>query len=237
MDLPDPERSTLFNAGTEALRFNAPLGDRRAEDLAGELGRLGPRSVVDLGCGRGELARVVAARLINAAVVGVDTDRSAIECARRLTVEAGLEGRVRFDVADAADWSGQVDAAICVGAAHAFGGPRALLGRLTELVPAGAALVADGVWEADPDPWCVETFGDLPSGADGLTSMAEAAGWAVVSVGLSTQAEWDAFEEAWLAGVRSVGTATAEAFADERSREYQDRYRGVLGFCWLVLNR
>lgn len=237
MDLTDEVRSTLLGAGAEALRFNAPLSGERAEELVDRLGRLGLRTVVDLGCGRGELARLVAARLPDTAVVGVDTDPSAIESARRLTSNAGLERKVRFEIGDAASWSEPVDAAVCVGASHAFGGPAALLGRLADLIPAGAALVADGVWESDPDSWCVETFGDLPRRAEGLAAMAGAAGWTVVEAGLSTRSEWDTFEAGWVEGVRSVETPTAFAFADERARQYQNRYRGVLGFCWLVLNR
>lgn len=237
MKPPGDERPTLFDAGAAALRFNAPLGDGRAVELIKALRRRSARSVVDLGCGRGELARLIANEWERATVVGVDVDEKAIDGARRQAAVAGLDDRVRFAVEDAAAWSGPVDAAICIGASHAFGGPAELFARLANVVPGGMALVGDGVWETEPDGWCLDTFGELPQGPDGLASMAEAAGWTVLDAALSTRDEWDAFEGAWIAGVRSVGTPAAHAFADERTRQYYDRYRGVLGFCWLVLSR
>lgn len=80
-------------------------------------------------------------------------------------------------------------------------------------------------------------MGRLPQGSAGLASMVEARRWTVLDAALSTRNEWDAFEGGWVAAVRSVGTPAAHGFADERAREYHDRYRGVLGFCWLVLSR
>ncbi len=235
VDGTDDDMSRLFGAGAEALRFNAPLGDERCDRLVGDLRRLGATSVVDLGCGRGELARMVASGLPEATVVGVDISIEAVEAARRLTTDAAIGDRVRFEVGDAATWSGAVDAAVCVGSSHAFGGPRQMFNRLADLVPGGGAVVGDGVWESTPTGWCRDNLGDHPDGPEALAAMAEAVGWTVDSSELSTQAEWDAFEGAWVAGVRSVGTAAAQAFADQREREYREHYRGVLGFCWLVL--
>jgi ubiquinone/menaquinone biosynthesis C-methylase UbiE len=57
---------------------------------------------LDLGCGTGKAARVLAARYPEAEVVGVDLARAMIEEARAL-LPAELEGRVRFEVADASD--------------------------------------------------------------------------------------------------------------------------------------
>lgn len=126
---------------------------------------------------------------------------------------------------------------MCVGASHAFSGPAGLLSRLADLVSTGAALIGDGVWSDDPDPWCSAVFGELPRGVDGLAALAEAAGWTVVTADQSTQDEWDTFEETWVAGVRSIGTAAADAFAGQRERGYRDRYRTVLGFAWLMVTR
>ena len=72
-------------------------------------------------------------------------------------------------------------------------------------------------------------------GSDGLVSEAENAGWTVVETGLSTLEEWDAFESGWTKGVQTVGTDAATQFAMEREAEYQ-RYRGTLGFSWLLLD-
>ena len=237
MDLSDDDRATLFRAGSDALRFNAPLGDDRARALVDELGRRGVRSVVDLGCGRGGLARLVTVRLDGVSVTGVDADADAVTAARTSAAEAGLGDRVRFEVGDAATWCEPVDAAIAVGVSHAFGGPAAQFARLANLAASGIALVGDGVWETEPDAWCLTNLGEQPTGAGGLAALAEAAGWTVLAADLSTQDEWDAFEGGWVAGVRSVGSPVAEAFAAERERQYREHYRGVLAFCWLVLTR
>ena len=52
---------------------------------------------------------------------------------------------------------------------------------------------------------------------------------------MSTLAEWDAFEAGWRAGLEASGDAEAVAFAAQRRREYEDGYRGAIGFSWLVL--
>ena len=79
-------------------------------------------------------------------------------------------------------------------------------------------------------------FGDLPAGPDVLAELAATAGWTVVEHGHSSLEEWDDFELGWIAGVRSLGTPEAMAFADQRLRDYRS-YRGVLGFGWLYLTR
>jgi SAM-dependent methyltransferase len=231
----DPTRR-LAEAGADHLVYNAPLSPHRAEALVDRVLRGGVRAVVDLGCGKGELARVVARRVEDVRVVGVELDAGLVERARRLTEAESLADRVTFDVGDAAEWVGNVDAAVCIGASHAFGGTSPMLDLLAVVVGSGAALIGEGYWAESPTEWCLETFGELPDGMDGLVTASAEAGWTVDLAESSTLAEWDAFEHGWREGVRGVGTPEAAAFADEREGEYQD-YRGVLGFGWLVLRR
>lgn len=236
MEIPDDDVRAFLKTGADTLTFNSPLGMRRASALVDRLAEFSPDSVVDLGCGRGNLARAIAVALPNATVVGVDTDTQAIEQAQARAVADRLDHRLRFETADAALWPGPADATICVGASHAFGGTAGMLQRLSHIVPQGIAAIGEGVWNQDPDPWCLETFGHLPAGPDALVAEAVSAGWSILEQGMSTLAEWDAFEHGWIAGVRSIGTESATAFARQREHEYQ-RYRNVLGFCWLVLRR
>lgn len=58
------------------------------------------RAALDLGTGTGKAARLLAQRYPEASVVGVDIASAMIEQARAL-LPAELEGRVRFEVADA----------------------------------------------------------------------------------------------------------------------------------------
>jgi SAM-dependent methyltransferase len=78
--------------GPEAL---APL--ERALDQVAEV-----RAALDVGTGTGKAARLVAARYPQAQVVGVDLAPAMVEEACRL-LPPGLDSRVRFDVADAAE--------------------------------------------------------------------------------------------------------------------------------------
>lgn len=78
--------------GPEALApLNAAL--ERVESVS---------TALDLGCGTGKAARVLAARYPEADVVGVDIAPAMIEEARAL-LPAELAARVRFQVADASD--------------------------------------------------------------------------------------------------------------------------------------
>ncbi len=238
-DRSDDDRARLMAAGAAAVAHNAPLGPDRARGLVDHLARRHVRTVVDLGCGRGALACLVATRLPAVTVTGVDIAPDHLTEARRSAADRGLASRVRFVEADAASWTPadrRPDAVVCVGAGHALGGPGPLLAHLATMAPGGTAVVGDGVWTAAPDDWCRATFGDLPAGPDGLAALAVDAGWTVAAADVSTLDEWDAFERGWVGGVRSIGTPTALDFAREREREYQ-RYRGVLGFAWLVLER
>ncbi|MEM8925355.1 MAG: methyltransferase domain-containing protein [Actinomycetota bacterium] len=236
MDPAPPERSALFDAGAAALTHNAPLGRDRAGELVRFLGAANPLSAVDLCCGRGALATALAAHRPQTSVVGVDLDETAIAHARQAAAHARSVARPRFEVGEATAWTEPVDAAVCIGGAHAFDGPGPLLAHLASVVPGGRAVIGDGVWQGRPDAWCRETFGRLPDGVDPLVTLAQEHGWRVSEASVASLDEWDAFEHGWIGGVRAVGTADALAFADERAQEYE-RYRGVLGFAYLLVER
>lgn len=236
MTVPEDELSMLKATGAAALTFNAPLGSDRARALVDWLAAADSAAVVDLGCGRGVLARMVAERSPSTTVTGVDNDPAVLARAQEMADGGGLGERLTFVVEDATAWVGVADAAICIGASHAFGGPTPMVQQLAALPGVTRAIVGDGLWQATPDPWCLDTFGPLPEGIEQFESIVVAAGWSVEGQATSTIEEWDGFENGWIAGVRSVGTPEATAFADERSADYE-RYRGTLGFGWLQLIR
>lgn len=234
--MPDAERRALLQAGAESVRFNSPMGPARAENLADVVAAAGGL-VVDLGCGRGAFALLVAARSPTVHVVGVDLDRERVGAAERDAVTMGVDARTTFVVRDLAAWTGPADAVACFGASHALGGAQGLCTRLRTATSAAVAAVGDTFWTGERGPWDLEAFGPQPLGLDGLVAAARASGWRVVEATASTQAEWDDFEDGWAAGVTAVGTHEARAFAHARRAEYRARYRGRLGFGWLVLER
>lgn len=234
-------RATVFDSASVALRFNAPLGDDRAMAIAAWLGQaISPGVVVDLGCGTGALLEQVVASTAHRGV-GVDRLESATAPAVERARAAGLEDRLAFVTADVSGWwpdhSPDAPAVVMVGADHAFG---SLADAFAAVAPhAGAAVIGTGCWVAEPDDWCLEAFGELPHGVDGVVALAERAGFAVDRSELSTLDEWDQFEGTWCDGALGAGVGEADvagvaAFVAERRDDY-DRYRGVLGFAWLYL--
>jgi SAM-dependent methyltransferase len=209
-----------------ALRYNAPLRDERAHHLVSRVLEARPVAVADFGCGRGEFLLDVLAAAPEVRGMGVDLDDVALAVAREAAAARGLDARATFVVADASHATLACDVSICIGASHAFGGLRAMLDAL----PGRRAIVGDGYWAQDPDEWCRETFGELPDRLHGVRDVVAATEWRAAQVDASTLDEWDAFEAAWRLGVEA-------ACAAQRKDEYETRYRGVLGFMWLVLDR
>jgi len=69
-------------------------------DLLARVGAGGPRTVVDLGCGPGNLTSLLAGRWPDAAVLGLDSSAEMIAAA----TDGPVRGRVRFEVADLRGW-------------------------------------------------------------------------------------------------------------------------------------
>ena len=229
--------SDLMRAGAGALAVNSPRGAARAAELVDFVGTRADR-VVDLGCGRGTLLLDLVARHTGATATGVDAAPGPIADATARALALGVAEQAMFLVGDAAGWTGEVDAALCIGSSHALGGSDAVPAHLARLVCAGstAAVIGELVWAAEPPETLLERFGPLPTGLAPLVHGARRAGWTVDAAELSTPDEWDAFESGWVAGVRAVGTPHAARFADERWSAYQAN-RGVVGFGWLCLHR
>ena len=217
-------------AGAAAVRFNCPLGAEPARQRANEFARRLPAgsTVVDLGCGRAELLALVAEAVPGGRGIGID-----------LVVGPSPHPRVDLVEGDATTWvpPSSVAGALCIGSTHIAGGWAATWAHLAAWPSLERVLVADVVWAATPDAETRDRFGELPAGAAGARSLAEAAGWSVADCSTSSLAEWDEFEQAWCAGVRSLGTPDAVAFADQRWAIYQAQHRGVLGFAWVLARR
>ena len=238
-----PDADTLRRAGSRAVRFNAPMGVERADRIAEFLAD--SRSVVDLGCGRGEMLLHCLGESPATRGHGVDSDPDMIALARTAAASSALDDRVTFDVVDAvhqvttlagdtASGAG-ADSVIGVGVTHVFGSVPDMLSAIAT-TGAARAVVGAGIWESHPSDELREMFGHQPRGIIGMGMRATSAGWTVLDASRSTPEEWNGFEETWTAGVRAVGTDEASAYADQREA-LSARYRGVLGFGWLWLRR
>jgi len=105
-------------------------------DLVARVGAEKPRSVVDLGCGPGELTATLTARWPSAAVTGIDSAPEMIERA------AELDTRADFRIGDVQDWhpGPDVDVLITNAVLQWVPSHRELLDRWVGELPAGAWL-------------------------------------------------------------------------------------------------
>jgi trans-aconitate 2-methyltransferase len=110
--------------------------ERPARDLLAAVTAEAPRTVVDLGCGAGGLARACAARWPAASVVGVDSS------AEMLARAAGTPSPVAWSRADVAGWApdGPVDLIVSNAALHWLGDHPRLFPRLVSHLSAGGVL-------------------------------------------------------------------------------------------------
>jgi SAM-dependent methyltransferase len=108
----------------------------------------GPRHarVADVGCGQGFSTVAIAKAFLGAQVDGFDVDPASVADAERHAAEAGLDGRVRFVCADAAEIAthGAYDLILILEALHDMARPLdALRAARAALAAGGAVLVVD----------------------------------------------------------------------------------------------
>jgi SAM-dependent methyltransferase len=244
----------------DALTFLAPLSEQRADALVTWLaaGLAGGGTVLDVGCGWGELLLRVAAAAPSAHATGVDLDDAALDEARRRAVRRGLDERVELVAGDGSKTGPvAVDALIAVGVTQVWGPPvedgeplayADALRAIRRRVRRGArVLYADGIWSHTPTAEAaaplsgrLDEFVSLPV----LAEIAAANGFGLVGVSEATLDEWDAFESGFNAG-RATWLSThdpdhpdAEEVRTRAARQraaYLRGYRGVLGMAYLQL--
>ena len=200
--------------------------------------------VIDLGCGKGELLRRLAARY-EIRGVGVDSSPALLDEARR-RAPAG----VTFIVADltAFQTGAPFDLAASLGAS--IGGYRATLERLAGHVrPGGLALLGEGYWRREPDDEYLEALGatrdEMPDYAGLFAAASELGLQARYAVTASTD-DFDRYEWRWsLNGERFAASRPEEPGVEEflafirngRRRYVELGGRETLGFGLFLFER
>jgi SAM-dependent methyltransferase len=238
----------LREAHYAELEFNAPMSSARASELIASLQPLAGASIVDLGCGWAELLLRLLADEPSARGIGVDADHALLARAQRNADARVLTDRLRLECANAADWSGDADIAIVIGASHAFGGTQSTLDAVRGFLrPGGRLLFGEGIWDQAPTPRALEALdaqpGDLTP-VDELADLCLALGYQIGALATATLEEWDAFEsgfcagrERWLArNPDAPNAAEVRAEINKQRDRYRRGYRGVLGFAYLTLD-
>lgn len=238
------------------LAFHGPLSQARATSLTDRLTRTRPRTVLDIGCGWGELMLRILAAAPDATGVGIDLDEDDLARGRAAAQARGLAGRVTFACESGVGTTrGPADLLLCVGASQAVsdvqppGHIAAALTALRRLVtPGGRVLFGDGFWQRPPTGaelaamWPGTTAGELPDLAQ-IADLAVAAGFRPAWIETATEAEWEEFEsgyqadeEEWLAAHPDHPEAAEIRQRVDEHRSYWLRgYRGLLGLAYLTL--
>jgi cyclopropane fatty-acyl-phospholipid synthase-like methyltransferase len=238
------------------VSFHGPLSEARAAQLTERLTRNNPRTVLDIGCGWGELMLRILIGAPGTTGVGIDTDADDLARGRASARARGLDGLVTFAEESGVDTSrGPADVVLCVGSSHALsdieppGHTAAALAVLRRLVtPGGRVLLGEGFWQRPPTTaelaamWPGMTARDLFDLAQ-IGDLAVQAGFRPAWIETASEQEWEEFEsgyqadqEEWLAAHPDHPDAAEIRQGIDEHRSYWLRgYRGLLGFAYLTL--
>jgi SAM-dependent methyltransferase len=253
---------TANTAGTDLppsltrLAFHGPLSQARAARMIERLSRTSPGTILDIGCGWGELMlRLLQARP-DATGLGLDTDERYLDRGRDNAWSRGLAGRVTFARESAIGTTREpADLVLCLGASHALsdaeppGHTAAALRALRRLVtPGGRVLLGEGFWERPPSAAELVAMWPGTSAAEchdlaGLVDLTIDAGFRPAWIEVASLQEWDEFEsgyqcdeEEWLASHGDHPEAARIREQLDQHRSYWLRgYRGILGLAYLTL--
>jgi SAM-dependent methyltransferase len=239
------------------LTFLSPLSEERAARLVAFLADGRPSSVLDVGCGWGELLLRVLEAAPDARGLGVDLDEDSLTAARSHAVRRGVGDRAVFEARDAKQTPGPFDAVTCIGASQIWGPDvaeaqpldyAAALTALRALLPHGGRLVyGEGIWSRPPTPEAIAPLAgrdDEYVALGALVEIAERHGFAVMAAHEAGLDEWDAFESGFTAGYArwlaehepdDPEAEEVRGLAARQHASYFGGYRGILGLAYLEL--
>jgi len=182
--------------------------------------------------------------------VGVDRSPPFLAEARQQAETRIASTSIALHEQDAADFTGGAfDAALCIGAADAYGSYASCLRRLSERVrPRGYLLLGHPYWKRQPNPGYLEALGasatDYTDHAGNVAAGVEAQLVPLYSA-TSSDDEWDHYEGLYLRAVeRYLRDHPADPDYDEmrqRIRAWRDTYlrwgRDTLGFGFYLFRR
>jgi SAM-dependent methyltransferase len=238
------ERNDWTRIAHEGIDLMNPLPAAKLDEVIDVLTLEGGARAIDLGCGKGELLRRLAARY-EIRGVGVDSSPALLEEARR-RAPAG----VTYVVADLTAFStgAPFDLAASLGAS--VGGFRPTLARLAgHLRSGGLALLGEGYWRREPDDAYLEALGatrDEMADYAGLFAAAAEAGLEPRYAVTASTDDFDRYEWRWsLNGERYAAAHPDEPGVDDflafirngRRRYVELGGRETLGFGLFLFER
>ena len=188
------------------------------DHLLSRISAAGGETVLDIGCGAGELSLAIAQARPRARVVGVDVSPELIAAASE---RAGKRGAVRFELGDAANWHEPGFAPDLLVSRHGvmfFDDPLAAFAHLHAISSTEAKLVFSCFRTARENPWAsglAELLG-LPPGdptAPGPFAFADPQRVeAILAAGGWGNIDFEPVDFAWIAGKGADPVADALAF-------------------------
>jgi SAM-dependent methyltransferase len=216
-----------------------PIGADKVRLLGERLGLEAGQRVLDIACGRGGPALVLASAF-GCEIVGVEKSSEFAEAARARIAAAGLEELISVHVQDAADFPIEPeawDAAVCLGASWIWGGLEGTVAALVPGVrPGGHVAVGEVFLRAEPD----HPGSEFVSLAETVRRF-ERTGPPVTVLIAASEQDWDAYEslhwaslEEWLSENSHHPDAPAIRAQHEQSKwHFLERGRKAEG--WAIL--
>jgi SAM-dependent methyltransferase len=223
--------SRIAHAG---LPFANPMSKAAVDAAIAALPLAAGSTVLDTGCGSGEILLRILRTHPGVRGLGVDLDPSAVADARSRTGDLAAQ----FEVKDAAQLHGCFDAVINVAASHVHGGFPAALSALRALAP--VVLYGEGFWRHPPSEGFLDALGgatiDELQDLEGLRAAIRDAGFQIAHESFASGDDWAGYEETLAANAERHGTPEAFAYARRiRDRRALPGGTDTLGFALFVL--
>lgn len=202
------DRDRYSSLAHASLAYASPLTPKTMEPLLDRLALRPGARVLDIGCGKGEVLVRVCER--GGRGLGVDTSPFSIDAAHARARARGVADRVEFILSPAAHWRPEpgappFDAAVCIGATHAFGRVSDALAALARHVAPGShVLCADAYIHPDAPDEYLTTLGIVRGDAESAETMQAApaqAGLLLEAWIPSPPAALEAYETAYREGI------------------------------------
>jgi SAM-dependent methyltransferase len=213
-----------------------PISGDKIRLLGERIGLAPGRRVLDIACGRGGPA-IILASTFECHIVGVERSNEFATAARERIAAGGLEELITIQEQDAVDFPiepEQWDAVLCLGACWIWGGLEGTVATLVPAVRRGGHVAVGEVYLRARAVGGDEEFASLPE----TVRRFERAGPRVTTLIAASEQDWDAYEslhwaslEEWLAeNADDPGAAEIRSEHEKWKSRYLERGREVDGW-------